>query len=203
MKRVDLGTNREAWLQAATAQLCEMMQEAYGATLSASGVRVSVGFPANGALRNRNRTIGQCWSGQCATDGLPQVFLHPQLISGVEVLGVLLHELIHADVGTACGHKGPFKQAMIAVGLGGKPTATVVDAGSALETQLLVILAEIGEYPHAALDASRAIRKKQSTRLLKVECRGCGYVIRVTKKWADVGLPTCCCGSGMYECGAQ
>jgi hypothetical protein len=27
--------------------------------------------------------------------------------------------------------------------------------------------------------------------MLKAECPECGYTIRLTKKWADVGLPTC------------
>jgi hypothetical protein len=31
----------------------------------------------------------------------------------------------------------------------------------------------------------------QSTRMLKAECAECGYTIRLTKKWADVGLPSC------------
>jgi len=29
--------------------------------------------------------------------------------------------------------------------------------------------------------------KKQSTRMLKTECSECGYTIRLTKKWADLG----------------
>ena len=33
--------------------------------------------------------------------------------------------------------------------------------------------------------------KKQSARMLKAECPECGYTIRLTKKWADVGLPSC------------
>ena len=33
--------------------------------------------------------------------------------------------------------------------------------------------------------------KKQSTRMLKAECPECGYTIRLSKKWADVGLPNC------------
>ncbi|MDQ6920240.1 MAG: hypothetical protein M3256_12390 [Actinomycetota bacterium] len=27
--------------------------------------------------------------------------------------------------------------------------------------------------------------------MLKAECPECGYTIRLTKKWADVGLPSC------------
>jgi len=32
---------------------------------------------------------------------------------------------------------------------------------------------------------------KQSTRLRKVECTDCGYTVRVTQKWLDVGKPHC------------
>jgi len=27
--------------------------------------------------------------------------------------------------------------------------------------------------------------------MLKAECPECGYTIRLTKKWAEVGLPSC------------
>ncbi len=33
--------------------------------------------------------------------------------------------------------------------------------------------------------------KKQATRLLKAVCPDCGYTIRVTSKWAALGLPVC------------
>ena len=32
------------------------------------------------------------------------------------------------------------------------------------------------------------------TRLIKAECPECGYVVRITQKWIDVGMPTCPCG---------
>jgi hypothetical protein len=63
-----------------------------------------------------------------------------------------------------------------------------------LRRQLEELVGEIGEpYPHALLDP-RSNERKQSTRLLKLECPGCGYVIRTTQKWIEVGMPTCCCG---------
>lgn len=33
--------------------------------------------------------------------------------------------------------------------------------------------------------------KKQTTRLKKCECRECGYTVRVTAKWLEVGAPHC------------
>jgi rubrerythrin len=32
---------------------------------------------------------------------------------------------------------------------------------------------------------------KQTTRLLKAICPVCGYTVRVTKRWAEIGLPIC------------
>lgn len=38
---------------------------------------------------------------------------------------------------------------------------------------------------------------KVGTRMLKCECPDCGYVVRTTQKWLDIGLPTCACGTKM------
>ena len=37
------------------------------------------------------------------------------------------------------------------------------------------------------------------SRMIKIVCDadGCGYTVRTTRKWIDVGLPTCPCGSAM------
>ncbi len=72
------------------------------------------------------------------------------------------------------------------------------------------LLPKLGQYPHGAIagrgeilvpptepgDKPIILRpddrpKKQSTRLLKAECPDCGYTIRLSKRWADLGLPTC------------
>lgn len=43
----------------------------------------------------------------------------------------------------------------------------------------------------ATVAAVEKPRKVQSTRLLKACCTSCGYTVRVTKRWADKGLPVC------------
>jgi hypothetical protein len=30
--------------------------------------------------------------------------------------------------------------------------------------------------------------------MLKLECEDCGYVVRTTQKWIEMGSPTCYCG---------
>ena len=37
--------------------------------------------------------------------------------------------------------------------------------------------------------------KKQTTRQLKAEAKCCGYIIRLTKKWSEIGMPSCPCGN--------
>ena len=55
--------------------------------------------------------------------------------------------------------------------------------------EILVPPSEPGDKPIILRPDDRP--KKQSTRMLKAECPECGYTIRLAKKWADLGLPTC------------
>lgn len=66
-------------------------------------------------------------------------------------------------------------------------------------TARLTELIEVnGPYPHAQLDPSCTDgKKKQGTRMIKVVCPSCGYTVRTTAKWLEVGLPTCPCGEDM------
>jgi len=52
------------------------------------------------------------------------------------------------------------------------------------------LVASLGDYPHDGLTVP-ARPKTQSTRMLKAMCPECGYTIRLTKSWADKGLPYC------------
>ena len=51
------------------------------------------------------------------------------------------------------------------------------------------LIAGLGEYPHAALGVADS--RTQSTRMLKAFCPECSYTVRLTSKWATVGLPSC------------
>ena len=47
----------------------------------------------------------------------------------------------------------------------------------------------LGDYPHAPLGV--ADTRTQSTRMLKAFCPECSYTVRLTSKWAAMGLPSC------------
>ena len=119
--------NREAWLQAAASFLLDCLA-AYG--LPRVAVRVSCGWPVRGGASRRRAVIGQCFPTSLCQDGTAQIFISPRLSESIEVLGTLLHELLHAAVGCQYGHRQPFSQAARRVGLVGPPTATVVGAAA-------------------------------------------------------------------------
>lgn len=185
---------REAWLGRAAEAMAPWLE---GEEVPA--MRISVGFP--GGRSNRNRTVGQCWPTTAAEDGVAQVFISP--IRGaadtVDVLGTLLHEMIHAVDDCKDGHTGNFRRIAKRVGFCGKLTSS--DNRTPELTERLEGLAQrLGAFPHATLlQAGRAADqpKKQGTRMLKVVCPDDGYTLRTTQKWIDVGLPTCPCGTEM------
>ena len=177
---------REAWLNAGVDALRAHFE--HNGYPVPTVVRVSVGWP-----RAARKAIGQCWKRSAAKDGVSQLFISPALGSGIDALDTLAHELVHAAIDPFSGHNGKFITASRAVGLtNGKPTCA--GAGLELRAQLEKIAAQLGEYPHAALLPIDEV--KQTTRLLKVACRDCGYTARVTRKWLDdSGAPLCPCNS--------
>ena len=172
---------RESWLNTLVSELRPMYQGELPET-----IHVSTGFSSKGA---RSKTIGECWSPKASADGAPQIFVHPKISDSVEVASVVVHELVHAARPDA-KHGAQFKQLATTLGLEGKMTAT--HAGDSLVATLKAIVDKIGPYPHPAL-FGQPTERKQSTRMIKVECGECGYTVRTTQKWIDVGLPTCPC----------
>jgi len=162
--------------------------EKAGYPLTQAEIRISAGFPSRGARSRQSQRIGECWDSTAISDGICQIYVSPVLEDPARVLGVLVHELVHAAVGCKHGHKGPFRKAALALGLTGKMTATT--EGPELLQRLATLSARLGPYPHAALDATG--RKKQTTRMLKAECVPCAYIVRLSKKMIDhLGYPIC------------
>lgn len=181
---------REAWLIAAVDALRPMFLDDARVELPET-LAVSVGWPGGKSVR---KVIGQCWP-TTSGDGVPHLYISPTLADPVEVLAVLAHELIHAYDDCKNGHKAAFARVARAIGLTGKMTATV--ASEPLRVRLAAVAADLGPYPHKRVTLDVAAVKKQGTRMLKVECPACGYTLRTTAKWLEVGVPTCCCGESM------
>jgi hypothetical protein len=161
-----------------------------------SEVRVTCGWPSKGGLGKKKRTVGQCWPTESSAGGFTEILVSPFLDRPVEVVETLLHELIHAAVGVDQKHKGAFITGAKAIGFT-KPWTSTPPTTQLTDLILTKFLPKLGEYPHKKLDAVALVKslgEPDHNRQLKLLCSGCGYIIRTTKKWIDIGLPTCVCG---------
>ena len=201
--------NREGWLNSFALAITPLIEQRTGLKVPLERMRFSCSFPRGRATPNRKGvfTTGQCWHGDTHASGLHEIMINPlrdQIINeqGEGVGETMIHEIIHAALPKGTGHKAPFARAAKAMGLEGKPTATI--AGSELIGRIKEIAEQIGDYPHKALAGEWG--RKQTTRLLKVMCVDCGhmneqgngYTARITMTWIEnAGLPTCPCGNTM------
>jgi hypothetical protein len=185
--------NREKWLTDMGNKLVPHIEKAYkevtGKEKKMPKWTATVGFPSRGALSTKKRVIGQCWAGLHSKDGTHQVFISPLIHEQMEVVATLAHELVHVIDECKSAHKGIFPKMMKKLGLKGKPTAT--SAGDEFIKLVEPFIKKMAEkFPHSPLKPNPKF-KSQTTRLLKASCEKCGYNVRVTKKWLEVGSPIC------------
>lgn len=162
---------REEWLNKAITKLGDGLFKTAG--YKVPHVRVSVGFPFGG---RGVKAIGEHWSPDASIDKKGSIFISPIKDDAVEVLAILVHEMCHAAVGNKEGHGVVFKKCALAVGLEGKMRST--NAGPELVPKLKGLVKDLGKYPHSELRPSKGPTKKQKTRMLKMECGACNYIVR-------------------------
>lgn len=174
---------REGWLLAAISLMRPLFSEK-GYTVPE--VRVSCGWPSTRGLSSKNKVLGEAWCKTAASDKIAQIFITPWLNSPTDPQGILptlLHEVVHATVGNKEGHNKVFGKCARALGLEGKLTATY--ASKDLVQQCIKWHEQLGAFPHGKLDSMKRPKKKQSTRLIKCECKKTGYTCRTTRKWIE------------------
>lgn len=187
-------TTREEWLARFT-EAARPLFKKYGAPLPKK-VRCSVGFPSKGV---RSSTIGECWSPDQTKDGVSEIFIRPSLQDdSSRIADVLVHELCHAALPWGTGHGKAFKLLATSLGLTGKMTATV--AGPAFHEWATPIIKELGKFPGAALGGHlEGGKKKQTTRMIKLECDSCDWMCRTTAKHVHPDLSCPSCGDGYLQ----
>lgn len=190
---------REQWLNAAAEKIRERFTPEFQKHFGDEGLdhldhlKVSTGFPSRGGLTT---VIGQCWKAAASADETTHhIFINPRLEDIVEVVATLAHEMIHAADDGEHQHSGPFVRCARDIGLEGKATATFAGEEFA---EFARSLGADHPYPHVGLVPLKT-EKKQGTRMLKLEAACCGYVVRTTKKWIEVGYPACPCGNDMED----
>lgn len=119
---------------------------------------------------------------------------------------LIIHEMAHAENKTldikdcsARVHNKHFKSMAERLGLKVKPRDKAVGFGyteldKPAEDFLKKMKFDKDIFSMARLTPTSTA--KAGTRLLKLECK-CGYTVRTTQKWIEVGMPTCPCGEEM------
>lgn len=205
---LDAQPTRESWLmERVLGDLTPIFAEV---GIALPPVRVACGWTGVG---HEGCTLGVCYDTSVSASGIHELFISPAVADPLDVLCILMHELSHTVAGVPDGHGGKFGDVCAAVDLSQAGTdgkgewPTQAYPSPDLQERLRAIVAACEPYPHARLEPpppqttvvqgnSGGPQKpegvgKQGTRLLKAACPTCGYVIRVTMKWATVGLPFC------------
>ncbi|MGY4832241.1 transcription elongation protein SprT [Burkholderia pyrrocinia] len=143
--------NRETWLNSMAALMAPRFAE-LGKPLPK--FRVTIGWTSGG--KNDNAT-GECWSPRVSEDEHFEIFLTPRRSDSMAVACTLAHELTHAAVGLAEGHKGEFARVARALGFTGR--LTHAQQPPALQAWIQPMIDKLGALPHAAImpDRPRAL----------------------------------------------
>jgi hypothetical protein len=186
---------RESWLRAATNELRPYFK-AQGYPLP-DKIRFAIGFPSTGRKGNR---VGECWHSSTSADEHFEIFIRADLHEPGNVLGVLVHELVHVVVPIDAKHGKHYRAAAIKIGLQGKMVHAL--PGILLQKRLDDLAVTLGPLPHARLNIDRGAdnrgpadrEKKQKARMLKAECEvdGHGYIVRVAASHVRTDGPPIC-----------
>ncbi len=191
MNTAKIKNTREHWLLRAI----EILETEKFQPLGKSFIktRVSVGFPDGS-----KKAIGQYWYPESTADGYGNIFIHPGQGDPVDILGILVHKLVHNSCGEH-GHGKGFKKLALAVGLEGKMRTTV--PGKELTSYLKKLAKKLGNFPHSAIKKNaKPPTPKQTTRMVKMSCGDCGYICRAaTSTIVDHGPVLCPCNESPME----
>lgn len=181
----DKQITREQWLLNAIGVLYSEKFKPLGYKFN--NIRVSVGFP------DTKKAIGQWWEPKATEDNFASIFIHPGKGNPIEILDILVHELVHDACGAKAGHGPIFKKCATEVGLEGKMRSA--HANRELLGYLKKLAAKLGKFPHSPLRKNaKGPTPKQGTRMIKMECRMCGFICRASRaKILEVGPPYCAC----------
>ncbi len=167
--------------------------------------------------KGRKNAVGWFWADRWITPGktkkgsVPahnEINMSAELLSSHDMGELLLHELAHAENHT-CGtkdcsgrvHNKHFKSMAERLGLEVKPRDKSVGYGYTDLAQAGKDFLKKITFKRELFTSCRVTNGPKAAtggRLLKLECGGCGYVIRSTQKWIDIGTPTCPCGDEFH-----
>lgn len=185
MKKTNLYKTREEWLFAGYNEL-----HSYFRTLGyklPDNVRFALSFTSGG----KRGMEGECWHSEFSADNTFEIIVKADRDDPVEILGILVHQLVHTLLPPEAKHGKTFRDIALRVGMEGRMSHAL--PAPPLRERLTAVADALGPLPHAKLDLlSGAIgTKKSGAKMLKVECAQCGYNFRILPKWAKYGFSLC------------
>lgn len=144
------------------------------------------GFPSSG---QRSPNITESWTEDGGASFV--IFVRPDRYDALDIAAALAFQFCRAAVGDRDSHGHLFRHLATSIGLRG--TKTESRPGPLFSELSKQVIARAGALPRPSITPTDSERKtRQTTRLVKVSCTGCGYVVRVSRKWLDqVGPPLC------------
>lgn len=155
--------------------------------------------------KGRRNALGWFWRNRWKQDKdtvRHEINLSAEYLKEHNMGETLLHELAHAE-NHALGiddtdksgrrHNKKFKSMAERLGLTVEKSKSLGFAFTDLGPEAAAFLETI-RFNRSVFELCRiteAKGNKQGTRLLKCECPECGYTVRVTQKWLDIGNPIC------------
>lgn len=201
MKTENKNINRETWLNLMIDKSVPLFDEA-GFKISdiREKLKVSCSFIQGSRGSRLKNAIGVHYNPSVSADGFHEMMIQPSISDSVQAVGVLIHEMVHSiqthlyhdknGFLNVKPHGKEFRKIALAVGLEGKMTATT--ESPELVATIKKWVSEIGEYPHAKMTLNDS-RKKQTTRMIKLECSQCGFICRASSGAINnFGYPTHC-----------
>lgn len=168
---------REEWLMEARDELSKTFFTKPSRRLPPTAV--SCGIPAGSP-----KAIGQCWAADLSDEKVTEIFVCPSQDDPMMVIGILLHELVHAAVGVDAQHGKDFVRVARAVGLEGPAKHCLPD--EACKKRLEPILERLGAYPHKKLKKTKEkVKKPQKKRVKLIDPQNEAYVISMEKEILD------------------
>lgn len=143
----------------------------------------------SGGSTQMRKVAGEIHYAEGTGNGKHEVRIAPSQDDSVQVLGVVIHEMIHAFA-IGDGHRGDFARIARFIGLKGKMTATYVEKdaekGDRLRCVVDSIIKIVGEYPHQKVRAPVPRGKRGiGSRMLKIVCTECDLVMRASSMQAE------------------
>ena len=142
-------------------------------------IRASMGFPTGG-----RRYVGECWSPDVSTSDTVEIFISPVLQTDYDIANILVHELIHAAIGTEKGHNKEFKHYAKLLGFDYRNSSKVDEPTEITKSWIKPILKNIGKSSHTPMLSEEIYPNKMKTQnLVKCWCPYCDITLRMSKKW--------------------